>query len=345
MNKHFRMITLILLMALITACSNGNPGTTSDAVASDSSTTAGTSENTRTQAAAGETAQGNTSPSDDSATKTVIDAQGRSVEIPASPQRIVALWSVGEILALGEKPIGSSTNLLRFYTEEQRAGIEIVGAGAEGDLEKVMALQPDLIVISARATEDDIENYSKIAPTVTTPFFGDPFETFHTVANILNKQQEEEQWLSQYQSRVNEKRALTRDMNLAEQSALVIQFALKNIYTYKSSTFSVVFNDYQFKLTAKQEELQKDPAFGNLQLSLEVLPDFDADHLFVMISDEDSRQVYEDFTKSEVWNSMKAVKNKQVHLISNRMAINDVTTMDWALEEIYGLLHEQQPGR
>lgn len=341
MNKPYWILALLLLMALATACSNDEAGSTRTNGNASNSVTTGNSGSASGQPTTKEdTPQTQTPAQAESATKMVVDALGREVEIPTQPQSIVALWSVGEILALGEKPIGSTSNLLRFYTEEQRSGIEIVGDGAEGDLEKVMSLQPDLIIISARA-EAHIENYSKIAPTVTTPFFGDPFDTFHAVAEILNKPDEAERWLADYKARVEEKRTQTRDLKLSEQSALVIQFALKNIYTYRSSTFPVVFNDYQFKLTAKQEELQQDPAFGNLQLSLEVLPDFDADHLFVMISDDDSRQVYEELSQSEVWKNMKAAKNNQVHLINNRMAINDVATMDWALDEIYGLLHEQ----
>ncbi|MBU5354655.1 ABC transporter substrate-binding protein [Paenibacillus barcinonensis] len=329
MNRFYPIIVLLLSLVLTAAC--GNDGVSSTNMDSTSK------ENSTRETAQDQSGDKETS-TDKAQTKTIVDALGRQVEIPEQPKSVVALWSVGEMLVLGQKPVGSSANLLRFYTEEQRSGIEVVGDNTEGSFEKVMSLQPDLIVLNARATEEDIDKYSKIAPTVTTPFFGDPFETFHAVAAILNKQNEAEQWIKNYQARVEEKQLQTRDLKLTEQSALVIQFAKKSMYTYRSSTFPVVFNDYQFKLSAKQEELQKEPNFGNLQLPMEVLPEFDADYIFVMISDDDSNPVYEELSQSEVWKKLKAARNNHVYVINNRMAINDVATMDWALEEIYSLL-------
>lgn len=328
-------LAISLLLSLTTACSSntnsGNTTTESAPAATEQTEAAATQEPSNTD---------ESSNSDTNETKLYVDAQGREVEIPANPKNIIALWTVGELLALGEKPVGSTDNLLRFYTEEDRTNVEIVGEGVTGDYEKMLALEPDLIIVYARATEEELEQYSKIAPTVTTPFYGDPFETFRSIANILNKQDEAEQWLADYQARVEEARDKTKDMNLQEQSALVLQVALKNIYLYKSSTFPVIYDDYQFKLTDKQLELQKDPAFGSVEVSQEILPEFSADHIFVFINDDESQQVYEELKKSTIWNELKAVKNGNLHEISNRIAVNDVTTMDWAIDEVYRLLTE-----
>lgn len=283
-----------------------------------------------------------TSPSTSSeaqqTTRLFVDAQGREVEIPANPKNIVALWTVGEMIALGQKPVGSTANLLRFYTEEEKAGIQIVGEGASGEYEKVLALNPDLIVMYARATPDELDQYGKIAPTITTPFFGDPYETFRSVADVLNKKDEAEQWIADYEARVQEMREKTVNLELEGKTALIVQFALKEIYLYKSSTFPVLYDAYKFKLTDKQAELEQQPDFGSTMLSQEVLPEFNADYLFVIVNDEDSRSVYDEFKNSAVWSGLPAVKAGHAYEIGNRISINDITTMDWALDEVYRLL-------
>lgn len=337
MKKSLLFFVSLLLLALVTACSSNNSVNISNAGKNLNDTEQANhdiqDDNNEAQGATQDT-------SDQPETKLFVDALGREVEIPTNPKSIVALWSVGEMLALDEKPIGSTANLLRFYPEEDVEGIEIVGDNGTGNFEMVLSMNPDLIIVYARATEEEIAQYSKIAPTVATPFYGDPFETFHMVAEILNKQDEAEQWLAEYQERVEEKRELVKDMNLSEQSALVIQFALKNVYTYRSSTFPVIFDDYQFQLTEKQAQLEEDPNFGSHQLSEEVLPEFDADHIFVIINDDESRQVYEEMIEGPIWKSLKAVQNDHVYLINNRISINNVKTMDWAIDEVYRLLTE-----
>ncbi|WP_168735393.1 ABC transporter substrate-binding protein [Cohnella fermenti] len=284
----------------------------------------------------------NTSPSASAnaqeETRLFVDAQGREVEIPSDPQRVVALWTVGEMIALGQKPVGSTANLLRYYTEEEKAGIEIVGEGVAGDYEKVLAMNPDLIVTYARATADELETYGKIAPTITTPFFGDPIATFRMLGDALNKEETAEQWIADYDSRVQEMREKTASLELEGKTALIVQFAKKDIYLYKSSTFPVLYDAYQFKLTDKQAELEKAGEFGSTMLSQEVLPEFNADYLFVIVNDEDSRGAFDELKKSAVWSGLAAVEAGHAYEIGNRISINDITTMDWALDEVYRLL-------
>ncbi|MFC7148244.1 ABC transporter substrate-binding protein [Cohnella cellulosilytica] len=273
-----------------------------------------------------------------SSTRIYKDALGREVEIPVQPKRVVALWTVGEILALGEKPVGSTANLLRFYSAEDQADIEIVGEGVAGDYEKVLSLEPDLIIMYELAKPEELEQFGKIAPTVTTKFFGDPYESLRSMADIMNKKDQAEQWINDYKVRVEEARKKTEALKLQEQTALVIQFALKNVYMYKSDTFPTVFDAYGLKVTDKQIELESQPNFQKESLSLEILPEFEADHLFVFINDDESRQVFEDMKKEVVWKNLTAVKKGQMYEISHRIAIKDVTTLDWALDEVYALL-------
>ncbi len=329
----FISLLVLIVVLVLSACGAANEKESAAPSASEEASASPASEAASTPSA-DQAEESNTS----SATRIYKDALGREVEIPVQPKRVVALWTVGEILALGDKPIGSTANLLRFYSAEDQANIEIVGEGVAGDYEKVLSLEPDLIIMYELATPEELEKFSKIAPTVTTEFFGDPYESLRAVADIMNKKDQAERWINDYKVRVEEARKKTKALQLQEQTALVIQFALKNVYMYKSDTFPTVFDAYGLKVTDKQLELESKPDFKNESLSLEILPEFEADHLFVFINDDESKQVFEDMQKESVWKNLSAVKKGQMYEISHRIAIKDVTTLDWALDEVYALL-------
>lgn len=271
----------------------------------------------------------------EASTKIYTDALQREVEIPTNPERVVALWTVGEMLALDFKPVGSTEQMLRFYPEDAKEGIEIVGEGVAGDYEKILSLNPDLIVVFGLSKEEELAQYSKIAPTVATQFFGEPIQSLRDVAEILNKQDAAEAWIKDYNERVEAAREELKDLNLQEEKAVVIQLALKNMYVYRSQTFPTIFDAYQFQLSDYQAKLQENANFDKEQLSMEVIPQFeDTDRIFLIVSDEDSKATYEELLQSSVWKNLPAVKNNKVHVLDNRISMADVTTLDWALEEV-----------
>jgi len=327
----FLMTLLLASMLCLSACGTEQP-LSGNTEASPPAAETGDSQAAEPQTNKGETAENNAQ------TRLYTDVLDREVEIPAQPERIAALWTVGELIALDLKPVGSTEHLLRFYSDEDRAGIDLVGESNKPDMERLLALEPELIVVSARATEDELEQYSKIAPTVATPFFGDPIERFRIVADLIGQPDAATAWLQAYDQEVADMREQVKPLQVQGKSALVIQFAQKAIYLYPSSTFPTIFDAYQFKLTDKQAELESAPDFAPTALSLETLSDFYPDHLFVIINDEDSEAVYEEMKQSKVWENLRAVQDKHAYLIENRLSINDVMTLDWALDEVYSLL-------
>ncbi|MFQ7057276.1 MAG: hypothetical protein ACLRQX_01365, partial [Turicibacter sanguinis] len=102
-------------------------------------------------------------------TTVVTDVKGE-VEIPANPQRIVDLSGASDILALiGYDVIGTANSdgydYTKFptYLEDVLGNAQILGYSmlAEMDVEAIIALNPDLIVIST-VQEKCMINYLKL---------------------------------------------------------------------------------------------------------------------------------------------------------------------------------------
>ncbi|MGF0312809.1 iron-siderophore ABC transporter substrate-binding protein [Rhodococcus sp. IEGM1428] len=109
---------------------------------------------------------------------TVVTDMFGDVEVPANPQRVVALgWSDAETaLALGVQPVGASdwlgvggNGLGPWVDESYDTDPTIVGT-FDVDMESVAALAPDLILWT-RSTNDKAvyDQLSDIAPTVAAP--------------------------------------------------------------------------------------------------------------------------------------------------------------------------------
>ena len=152
---------------------------------------------------------GSTSAEDNAAgqqTRQVEHAMGMT-EVPVEPQRVVVL-DTGELddaLALGVKPVGAvridvATGFLS-YLEEQTEGIEEVGTISEPNLEKIAALEPDLILSSTVRHEAIYDQLKAIAPTVLAPDLGDTWkDNFLLYADALNKTDEAKEMLADFES-------------------------------------------------------------------------------------------------------------------------------------------------
>jgi iron complex transport system substrate-binding protein len=127
-------------------------------------------------------------------TRTVTDHLGRTVNIPANPQRIVALDNnrmIVHLVELGLPVVGATTNggILAPTLGDMRDQIASVGEVNEPSIETITALQPDLIMHNTYY-EPSIGMLEQIAPVVGFDYEQLPtfklFETIRWLGNIFN---------------------------------------------------------------------------------------------------------------------------------------------------------------
>lgn len=108
-------------------------------------------------------------------TRSMTDARGRVVEIPATPETVVTLSepTTDAALAVGVVPAGATaargqTTNLAAYLPAEAARIPVVGQLTTPNLEQLVALAPDLILTDGTAINDDvlIDKLQAIAPTL-----------------------------------------------------------------------------------------------------------------------------------------------------------------------------------
>lgn len=99
-----------------------------------------------------------------------------SVSIEGMPERVVTLYegALDAAIATGIKPVGAiitrgGTDVAE-YIQSKANGVDIVGTPGETNIEAVIALNPDLILASARLNKEQYNLLSQIAPTIVPDF-------------------------------------------------------------------------------------------------------------------------------------------------------------------------------
>lgn len=141
----------------------------------------------------------------DDRTRSVVHARG-TTEVPVDPRRVVVL-DTGELdsaVALGVTPVGAvrapvDSGLLS-YLEPELEGVELVGEIGEPDLERIAALEPDLILGSEVRVADLYDELSAIAPTVFSETVGVAWkENLALHAEALGRQEQAQELLAEYE--------------------------------------------------------------------------------------------------------------------------------------------------
>lgn len=282
-----------------------------------------------------------------SSTETAAEPQTRKVEhafgiteVPSHPERIASINLEDMLLSLNIPLVFGMSIGEGYYLndklKEQGAASEIWGESL--NLEAILAAQPDLIVASTAIEQADYENLSKIAPTITYDR-EDWRNSLALIGDALGAADHAKQVIDSYDEKAAQAKIALADANVNEKSIAFIRMTGKD--------FRVYFPNYQDKETGKDwptypgviyNELglaldptvaawhEKQPNFQNMTVSLEMLPELKADYLFVTMGGAGStddeikqaREAFADFEQTSVWQSLEAVKQKQIIYVNAR---------------------------
>lgn len=245
--------------------------------------------------------------------KKIKTVQGE-IDIPVKPKRIVAINYLGYLLTLGVKPVGAgSTELEYTFLQDKITGIANVGES----IERIVALDPDIIITMDR---QNYEILSQIAPTVVIPWSAkDVYEQLRELAVILDREKEAEDWIKSFEIKEKYAREQMAGVIGKDETVGIYEIWGKGLWIINKDYGRGARNLYEtFEFTppvaARQYILGKS---GGINLSLETLPQYAADHMFVLVSPGDggAKQASE-IMESQVWKNLQAVKNNHVYEIN-----------------------------
>lgn len=289
------------LVALIDAAMDGDPATEVE-----EESPAATPETTPEVTAA---AQGE---------RVVKHAMGETT-VAANVQRVVVL-DTGELdsaLTLGVKPVGAVEAIagqgFPSYLKDV-AGIETVGTISEPNLEKIAALNPDLILSSKLRHEEIYDELSAIAPTVFAETTGVTWkENFDLYAEALGRTEAAEAVKRAYQERLAEFRAVMGD-RLEEEEVSIVRFLAGDTRIYQKASFSgTVIEDAGLRRPPSQDV----DAFAITGASAELIPQFGGSVIFVTVYGPEDETTKTQIISHPLWQKLEAVQQGKVHQVSD----------------------------
>lgn len=247
-------------------------------------------------------------------TRIVTDVKGE-VEIPLNPERIVDISGASDILSLlGYEVVGTANSdgydYTKFpsYLEDVLGHAEILGYSmlAEMDVEAIIALNPDLIVIST-VQEKMYDQLSKVAPVVMIEMKQvDWKEDFMHVAKVFGEEEKATEWINNYLAKAEEVGQKIRETYGEETSYLSFLASSGSLFIFDGAGLGTIF--YDDMGLSKPAGMPDQENISLPVVTFEGLAEIDADYIFAIGTDEDLAGL----TGSSIWKGMEAVKNGNV---------------------------------
>ncbi len=247
---------------------------------------------------------------DGTATRTVTDARGE-VEIPADPQRIVDLSGNSDMLKiLGFDVVGTANSDAYDYTkfpaylEDQLAGATILGYSYQDtmDIEAILALDPDLIIISA-VQEKMYDQLQSVCPTVMIELAQiDWKEDVKTFAEVLDRTEQADAWLAAYEEKAAAMGERIRSERGEDTTYLSFLASGGQLYVFDAAGFGMVM--YEDMGLAKPAGMPEQENVSLPVVDYEGLAAIDADFIFAIGTDDDLKALND----SKLYQAMRAVQ-------------------------------------
>lgn len=247
----------------------------------------------------------------------VVEHAMGETEIKGTPERVVVL-DTGELdsaMTLGVTPVGSVEAVEGMgYPSylEGTEGIENVGTIEQPNLEKIAALEPDLILSSKLRHEKIYDQLAQIAPTVFAETTGVTWkENFDLYAEALNRTEEAGKVKEEYQSHIDE---FQKAMGEDRPEVSIVRFLPGETRIYQKESFIGTVLE---EAGLPRPESQDVEDFAILEASEEAIPDMGGDAIFVTVYGSEKDTAKAQIMDDPLWQKLEAVQQDRVYEVSD----------------------------
>lgn len=251
---------------------------------------------------------------DDAPTRSVVDARGVSVQVPAKPQRVASIsyLAADVALAVGVTPVATTymtAGREPDYLLGLTAGMKKIGQRAKPNLELLAEAKPDLIVAMRRYTQGNAAQFEKIAPYLAynMELYSESFKEVAELAALLGQPQRGQELNDAFQKRLDDYAAKApKDKHPRFQ----IMWAGNTPFTFHTENMAAWIAT---KLGGENiaGPMVQGGRFG-LEMSLESMLEKDPE--VIVVYDSGPERPHQ---ANPIWSRLSAVKNGRVHYVGD----------------------------
>ncbi|NOU93699.1 ABC transporter substrate-binding protein [Paenibacillus sp. LMG 31456] len=281
--------------------------------------------------ACGEKAQPAASPQQSTASQPAATTQTNTAAQPtgssgdkavAKEPRIasVSIHLTNDLLALGIAPVGSviGGDLKAFlpHVADRLKNTKPLGVVTDPDMETLLSLKPEVIYLDQQYAGKDIAKYEKIAKTeVFNLDDGTWRDQVKKIGKLVSREQQADDFVKAYQAQTERVKALVNN-KIGNGTVMAVRVTAKElrVFSTRRPMGPFLYEDLGLKPAKGVDKISKDKAFE--VISQEVLPDYDADAIFIVLNKEDGAQkLYQQLQTSPIWQGLKAVKANHIYVV------------------------------
>ncbi|MGG4143427.1 AraC family transcriptional regulator [Paenibacillus algorifonticola] len=238
---------------------------------------------------------------------------------------VVVGYVLGELLSLGIRPVGADMAVIGRKVVYRNELKNISDIGLLGELGKVKALCPDLILYSS-FRQDRMEELSKIAPTVSIDRLQPTYSRLMQVAELFGKEEQAKQWIERYERKAGE---MWRYLNIhtkERETAAIFVLVDGDLYVMGMRGIALtLYHPMAFEPADKVKQLIGEGILFQA-IALEQMSEYHADRLFLLVGEsERSRTEAARITKSAYWQSLDS---SRVYVTEAKWNFDDPITRD-----------------
>lgn len=233
----------------------------------------------------------------------------------------LSIHLTNDLLALGITPVGSvmGGDLKAFlpHVADRLQNTKKLGVVAEPDMEALLSLKPEVIYLDEAFSGKDVSKYEKIAKSEMFNLDeGTWRDHLKKIGKLVNREQQAETYIKDYEKQAENVKGLIH-AKIGDGTAMAIRVTAKELRVMgmKRPLGPLLFTDLGLKPAKGVEKIDK--AYETI--SQEVLPDYDADAIFVIVNNEDgAKKLFEQLSTNPIWKGLKAVKAGHIYPIADQ---------------------------
>lgn len=276
---------------------------------------------------------------------TVTDLEGNTVQLSQSPERIIAL-SAGDletIAALDGKVVGRP--IIRGDIPEAFQDIPEIGTSKEINMEKIVSLNPDLIIVHPELNANEIPALEEMGIDLLRTGADNIKEiqtSIEMFGKVLQKEEEAQSLINEIDEKVN---ALKTDHQLR---TLLVFGVPGTLMVALPDTLSGSMLEAVGGYNVAKDFPELDDYRGYAQLETEKILEADPEAIFLVTPgppEQAMESLIEEIEKNPAWQSISAVKNDHIVQLPNALfganpGIKVTQSLDYLHQEIKSIQND-----